>query len=262
MKYTRILCLLAAGTFGAVESTGLAEEPVGARLTPQAVPTAPSYQTNTLPWESAPAAEGFCPAVENDDWIEAGHLSAQLMAGYYAMSSLGSDGIPFRIGPDGKPLPHHHFRFDYVPLALRLGWAPCPVLCDETWLRGSGEVLFEYTANPVVRQFGHFVTGPSLLLRYNFQQKACRLVPYLQGGAGYVLNDAYHKEEQRLIGGPTEFLLQAELGVRYFVSSSWSLDAEGGYQHISNANTFSRNVGVNNFGGSIGFTYHFGRGCR
>jgi len=36
------------------------------------------------------------------------------------------------------------------------------------------------------------------------------------------------------------------------LNDRWSLLIEGGYQHISNADTAARNVGVNAFGGSVG----------
>ena len=135
-------------------------------------------------------------------------------------------------------------------------------MLDDTCLRGKGEVLLEYTADTATGDFGHFVTGPSLLLRYNFQQPDRRFVPYIQGGFGIVFDDAYHEPNQHLVGGPVEFLSQAQLGFHYFLKPAWSLDVEGGYRHISNADIYSRNLGVNSLGGTIGFTYYVGRGDR
>src|SRR5262249_13745698 len=110
----------------------------------------------------------------------------------------------------------------------------------------------------VTGQFGHYFTGPSALIRYNYRQPGWRLVPYIQGGAGIVLNDAYRTQEQRLIGRWQEFLLQAEVGVRFQVTEHLSLDLEGGFQHISNARLAPRNGGINNLGVTVGFTYTFG----
>jgi Lipid A 3-O-deacylase (PagL) len=39
-----------------------------------------------------------------------------------------------------------------------------------------------------------------------------------------------------------------------------SLDVEGGVQHISNGGLAGRNLGVNAFGGALGFTYYFPAG--
>ena len=57
---------------------------------------------------------------------------------------------------------------------------------------------------------------------------------------------------------PFELEAHAQIGLRYFISDNWSLDIEGGYQHISNAGMASRNAGVNaGLGGQRGVTYHF-----
>jgi hypothetical protein len=42
------------------------------------------------------------------------------------------------------------------------------------------------------------------------------------------------------------------------MSDAWSLDIEGGIQHISNADMATRNAGVNCLGGSVGLTFSFG----
>jgi opacity protein-like surface antigen len=117
-------------------------------------------------------------------------------------------------------------------------------------------------AAPVASDYGHIVTGPSLLLRYNYVQPGCRLNPYTQVGAGVVYTDAYRDQSQAAIGESVEFLLQGGVGCRYVLSPHWSADIEGEYQHISNGRLASRNLGVNNVGLSIGLTYYFPAGCR
>jgi hypothetical protein len=256
--------LAATGLILALESSCLAQEtaPEPPRSGDQPA-SGLSIPACTFPWEATCPGEVICGDPESSDEWGVGPWSLQFIAGYYPRASVGSSGVPFELTPDRKAIVSRSFHFDLVPLTLRLGWAPCGTVLRDLGLRGQAQVLLEYTADPVTRNFGHYVTGPSVLLRYNFfQHTDSRFVPYLQAGAGLVLNDAYHVPEQRLIGGPVEFLLQAQLGCHYFLNASWSLDAEGGYQHISNADLYDRNVGVNSFGGSIGFTYHFGCRCH
>ena len=47
---------------------------------------------------------------------------------------------------------------------------------------------------------------------------------------------------QRLLGSAFEFNLQSSLGLRWMLTDKWALAFEGGYRHISNANTASRNT--------------------
>jgi hypothetical protein len=60
------------------------------------------------------------------------------------------------------------------------------------------------------------------------------------------------QQSQQIFGGPFEFVLQAKAGARYFISKNWGLMFEGGYEHVSNADIYPRNVGVNQFGGRFG----------
>jgi hypothetical protein len=151
--------------------------------------------------------------------------------------------------------------FNYAPIDFRIGrWFACPWF-DETLFRGNGEVLIDLMAAPVFSDYGSIVTGPSLLLRYNFTQPEQALVPYVQVGAGFVYNDAFRDREQRAIGEGVEFLLQAGIGCRYVLNPHWTLDVEGGFQHISNAGLAGRNLGANDFGFGLGLTYYFSKGC-
>jgi len=146
--------------------------------------------------------------------------------------------------------------FDFAPINLRLG----VVLndpCFPSFLRGSYEALAELSTAPVVSGFGDIVVGPTALLRYNWVQPNSRFVPYLQGGAGFAYNDAYEDRHQRAIGEAVEFTLKAAVGCHYFINDHFSVDAEGGFTHISNADLASRNLGINAVGGSMGITYYF-----
>jgi hypothetical protein len=178
------------------------------------------------------------------DPFRAGACSIQFLAGGYFMTGWGP------VGPD----------VDYAPLSLRVGYMltdPCP-----NWIVpvGTCEVLFDYTAAPITRTFGSYFTGPSLILRYTHHDPTCLVQPYVQGGVGLFFTDAHRAPVyQELIGQSCEFLLRAELGLRFMVTERISLDVEGGLQHISNAGMARRNGGINNLGFAVGLTYSFGR---
>jgi hypothetical protein len=195
------------------------------------------------PESCLPPAEA--PAAPKDGAI----WSIQFLSGYYNATHLG---------PDDELLGKRS-KIDYLPQALRIG-CECPAtFLPGFWLEGTWEGLLEYNASPIVRAFGTYFTGPCAILRYNFRREDSWWFPYLQSGAGLVLNDVYHNQWQRLIGEPVEFLLRAEGGVRFFVTENLSLDVEGGFQHVSNAGLARRNSGINDLGISVGFTYEFGR---
>jgi hypothetical protein len=168
-------------------------------------------------------------------------LSFELMTGYF----------PRTLGPRGP-------NIDYIPQAFRVG-----LMCNDPhpdwWVcKGVYEILLEQNASSIVRGSGNYFTGPCALLRYNCVWSDCAIIPYWQAGAGFVLNDAWHDRTQREIGELFEFLLRVEGGVKIMITDNISLNIEGGYQHISNADLASRNFGLNCFGASIGFTYYFG----
>jgi hypothetical protein len=192
--------------------------------------------------------QGFCSHLDDRDPFRAGQWSFEYMSGYFVKSSWGP------AGKNGANPP-----LDYVSEALRVGLMcndPHPDWCV-CW--GVSEVLLEYNLMPVVRGPGHFFSGPCALLRYNWVRPECAIIPYMQIGAGFVLNDVWEEPVQHLIGEDFEFLLRVEGGVHVMLTESLSLNIEGGYQHISNACLATRNAGLNNLGVAIGFTWSFGR---
>jgi hypothetical protein len=182
------------------------------------------------------------------DPFSAGAVSVEFMSGYFPKADVGPHFEPRRN-------PHE----DYLPQAFRVG-----LMCNDPhpdWgvLGGVGEMLLEYQYSPIVRTFGDYFTGPSAILRYNAVWPDCAFIPYSQIGAGFVLTDAWKQPEQHIIGQEFEFLLRAEAGVHILLSDSCSLNIEGGFQHISNADMAKRNDGLNSFGGAVGITWYFGR---
>ncbi len=204
------------------------------------------------PWHPTPPPAAFAGSACNfnvyngDDIFSPDFRSYQILAGAYASSSIG-------------PTIH---AFNYLPITFRSGWMLTAPDDNDGYLRGNWECLADVTAAPIFSKYGHCLFGPSVNLRRNFVWPGASLVPYTQVGAGFLITDAYKEDWQRAIGQAFELEAHAQIGLRYFISDNWSLDIEGGYQHISNAGMASRNAGVNALGGQLGVTYHFPAGVR
>jgi hypothetical protein len=145
--------------------------------------------------------------------------------------------------------------YNYAPIDFRWGrlFGTC---LDNCWLRGAFEPIFELNAAPTA-DVGHLFVGTSFLLRYNFVQPECRLVPYVQVGAGLQYNDGYRDLNQNALGQAMEYVGSAQVGLRYFLKPNLSLDFEGGYMVVNNLDQAPRNEGIHAIGGSIGLTYYF-----
>jgi hypothetical protein len=200
-------------------------------------------RADSWPDSCLPATEGSACPKDGAIW------SFQFLSGYYQMTELGPGEALI-----GKPA-----KVNYLPQAGRIGCENPHVLFPGCWLEGTCQALLEYNGSPILRDFGSYFTGPCAILRYNFRRDDSCLIPYLQGGAGLVLTDAHQELRQHLIGQAVEFLLRVEVGVRFRLTETFSLDVEGGLQHVSNAGLASRNGGINDLGLSVGFTYEFGR---
>jgi hypothetical protein len=145
--------------------------------------------------------------------------------------------------------------------SIRLGWILNNPGGKPSLLRGNLEAMLEISQALIYQGPGSYWAGITALLRYNFVPANSRWVPYVQAGAGIVYTDAYKDESQDAIGEAIEFTPQASLGVRYFFKEKWSVNFEGGYLHMSNANLADRNTGLNFFGGFVGISYLFDPSC-
>jgi len=151
----------------------------------------------------------------------------------------------------------HRQDIRYVQTNLRFGWMLNTPSEKEWILRGNFEALFEATYSKITEGFGNYMYGVTALIRYNFVRPDAKAVPYFQVGAGIIHTDAHKEMAQKLIGQAIEFTLQGSIGLRYLLARNWAFDAEFTYHHISNSGLDDRNIGVNSFGGVIGFTYLF-----
>jgi len=146
--------------------------------------------------------------------------------------------------------------FSYAQQDLTLGWM-LNTPTGSSWYRGNFELLLNFAGAEVAQGPGSYLIGGRVLLRYNFVQPAAKWVPFIQIGAGGLGNDVYRDDSQRLIGSAFEYTLVGDIGLRYFLSPRWALVGMVDFEHISNANSASRNLGVNALGGMIGISTFF-----
>jgi hypothetical protein len=123
----------------------------------------------------------------------------------------------------------------------------------DTWLRGSFEVAPEVFGAGIFHGPGNYVAGATLWLHYDFVPKGWRVTPYIAGGGGGTLLDIPHYYD----GKDFNFNLDGAVGVRYFIRPKVSLNAEYRFQHISNADLWDHNVGVNTSGPMAGVSIFF-----
>lgn len=142
---------------------------------------------------------------------------------------------------------------NYTLTSVQFGYMLGDVRGDGWW-RGNFELAGEGLGSALFEGAGNYIAGGTVWLRYNFVPRTSwGLIPYAQAGAGFVATDI----DRALIGQSLNFQLGLAVGVRYLVSRNWSVSLEYRYQHISNANTGPRNVGLNANGPILGVSYFF-----
>ena len=188
-------------------------------------------QTNTAPSESSQ------PAFP-DNLFSAGKWDFSLFSGPM-FSPIGH--------PDSRP------TVDYELTAVELGYMLSDVNHAPGPLRGNWELVPSAIGAAIFRGKGNYIAGGTLWLRYNFVQPNWRVVPYLQGGAGITFTDT----DNYLLGERFNFNLNAALGMRWLVASHCAINLEYLYQHISNADLSSHNIGINAQGPLLGVSYFF-----
>jgi hypothetical protein len=149
-----------------------------------------------------------------------------------------------------------HPELNDASVQLRYGWmlstAPAGGLLGGNW-----EALAGFAGCAITDGPGSFLCDAVALLRRNFATTTSSFVPYFQIGAGGTYSDASRQRVQRLIGSDLSFNLQSALGLKFVTSKRSALFIEGGYRHVSNANTAARNFGLNSIGVQFGFSRYF-----
>jgi hypothetical protein len=145
---------------------------------------------------------------------------------------------------------------NYEIQTVRLGWMLGEVSGSGFW-RGNSEFLLGAYGGPVTQGPGSGLFGWECILRYNFLPENSRFRPFAQLGAGGLYNDIHKTGSQIVIGAGFEFMLHAGFGTHIMLGDHWALNLEADFRHISNADTASRNGGLNSLGGTIGVSYFF-----
>jgi hypothetical protein len=172
---------------------------------------------------------------QSEDFIHGGQWDLIVTDGFYSMAAWPKPRSPL---------------YSFNETDLQLGYM-LPVW-GHSFYRGNFEGLADLFLWESTRTHAGILGGGALGLHYNFVQPGWRFVPYIGVSLGLSGNDLYVQQSQKIIGGPFEFVLQANVGARYFVGKNWGLMLEGGYQHVSNDNIYPRNVGINQTGGRFG----------
>jgi hypothetical protein len=77
------------------------------------------------------------------------------------------------------------------------------------------------------------------------------MIPYFQVGGGWTFMDIDHRYD----GENFNFNVDGSAGLRYFFQPRVSLNLEYRFQHISNANLWKHNIGLNSEGPVIGISW-------
>jgi hypothetical protein len=172
---------------------------------------------------------------QSEDFIHGGQWDVIVTDGFYSMAAWPKSRSPL---------------YSFNETDLQLGYM-FPVI-GHSFYRGNFEGLADLFLWESTRTHTGILGGGALGIHYNFVQPGSRFVPYIGASLGLSGNDLYVQQSQQIIGGPFEFVLQANIGARYFVEKNWGFLIEGGYQHVSNDDIYRRNVGVNQTGGRFG----------
>ncbi|GJL63519.1 MAG: lipid A 3-O-deacylase [Nitrospirales bacterium] len=175
--------------------------------------------------------------IEARDTVKKGTIELGVIGGYWKENSL--DGT--------KPSSNQRAVFVLPQIGM--------VLTDEFdagWLSGNFEVLAEPLGARYSKPFTAYAFGGSLVVKYNFLSLG-RWMPFWDMGAGMLWTDLAPRipeQSQRF-----NFVLETGPGLHYFVTEQFALTTSVRYHHISNANTGTRNVGLNAWLFSGGFSF-------
>ena len=172
---------------------------------------------------------------QSEDFVTGGQGDFLVTEGFYSSTLVPTPRKPI---------------YSFAQTDVQLGYN-LPVI-GASFYRGNIEGLMDLFLWESTREHSGILGGGALGLHYNFVQPGWRFVPYLGASLGLSGNDLYVQQSQKIIGGPFEFVLQANIGARYFVDRHWGFVIEGGYEHVSNDNLYPRNVGLNQTGGRFG----------
>ncbi len=176
-----------------------------------------------------------------DPWAAEG-FEASFVTGPFMGPSFGVNGAREELNYWGNS-----FRFGYNLTGILGG--------DNAWYRGNVQFVGELFLAEIFNTEGggSIVVGPNGLFRYNFVQPGWFVVPYVQLGPGLVYTDT----DNNAIGSNFCFQLNIGVGLRWMINEKWAVLTEFDWHHMSNAGLAEHNLGSNEAGYQIGFSYFF-----
>ena len=169
-----------------------------------------------------------------------------LRAGMWDVTLAGGYSVSHQVGPaNGLE------SVEALQLLPHLGY----VVTDEHgsgWPRGNFELLAEPALLRLDARDSTTVAGLSALARWIFATGPL-VRPHLEAGLG-VLSGEIDRSRSTC---DVNFLVQAGAGAMLFVSDRTALTAAYRYQHISNGDRCSPNIGINSSAAVVGISYFF-----
>jgi opacity protein-like surface antigen len=140
---------------------------------------------------------------------------------------------------------------------LALGSLTYGVMLDNTvnkghWYQGNIEFRGQLFGGEQFSPRREWLVGLTPHIRYNFATGS-RWIPYIDGGAGVTLTSIREPD----LGGVFEFNLQAAAGVEWFLTDNVALTVQAGYLHMSSADIYTPNRGLNCVTGMAGVSFFF-----
>ena len=133
-------------------------------------------------------------------------------------------------------------------------------LGDVAWgiFRGHTEFFFRGDYDQIMKgpesHYEGLIVGP----RYNFVQPGWKLIPYAEGGVGFVFADS--QPQAGGLGQDFNFTFIAGAGVKYQIDCDWFVRLGVEYQHVSNAGLSepnNPNHPIDGLGPKLSFGYTF-----
>ncbi|MGB0910991.1 MAG: acyloxyacyl hydrolase [Nitrospirales bacterium] len=171
------------------------------------------------------------------DTMKKGTVELGIMAGYWKENSL--DGT--------KPSSDQRAIYVLPQIGMVL---TDPI--DAGWFTGNLELLVEPLGARYSKPFTAYAFGGSVVLKYNFLSFG-RWMPFWDVGSGMLWTDLAPRIPEQ--SQQFNFVLETGPGLQFFVSKQVALTTSIRYHHISNANTGRRNVGLNAWLFSAGFSF-------